>query len=132
MARRVNTKFLIILTIVVVGLGVAALIVTKLRRGDPAKYIAQASQAVSEQRYEDAALLFKQALAIDGRRADVLVAYGDVQRQLVYKDPENVSRAFRAWQQALEVDPNNKEALTRVLAIYQDDSAGGAPASTIE
>jgi tetratricopeptide (TPR) repeat protein len=132
MARRVNTKFLIILTVVVVGLGVIALVIHKLRRGDPDKYIAQATAAVGEQKYDDAALLYKQALSIDGKRADVWIAYGDVQRQLAYEDPENVGRAVRAWQQALELDPNNKEALTRMLAIYQDDSAGGAALSTIE
>jgi hypothetical protein len=37
MARRVNTKFLIILTVVVVGRGVAARVIAKLPRGDPAK-----------------------------------------------------------------------------------------------
>src|SRR5918993_4933583 len=114
--RRVNTKFLIILTVVVIGVGLVGLIVHKVRRGDPDKYVKAANELVAQQNYEEAVKNFQQAVSIEGRQPAVWIAYGDALAQLVHKDEDNAGRAVRAWQQALEFEPQNKEALTRMLA----------------
>ncbi|MGB7159457.1 MAG: tetratricopeptide repeat protein [Tepidisphaeraceae bacterium] len=125
MARRVNTKFLITLTIIVVGAGLTLLIVTKLRKGDPAKFVATAKQLASERKYEEAVKNYQQAVAIDSKRPDVLVEYGDALSQLAGKDPENMRRARGMWQAALELDPANKAALSRNLDLYKTFLDGG-------
>ena len=120
--RRVNTKFLIILTVAVIGVGLSALVIHKLRRGDPAKYVKTAQSAFAQQHYEEAAKNYGHAVSIDARTPDVWVAYGDTLLQLIPKDPDNGGRALRAWQTALELDPHHKEALSRVLTILLADS----------
>src|SRR5688572_6391998 len=125
--RRVNTKFLIILTVGVVGLGVAALVIHKLRRGDPAKFVKAAQAMAAEGNYEEAAKGYGRAVSIDARTPDVWVAYGDTLVQMIPKDPDNGGRALRAWQTALELDPHHKEALSRVLTILLADSEQRGP-----
>src|SRR5687767_3982057 len=127
MARRVNTKFLITLTAVVIVLGVGALIFQKVRRGDPQKHVRAGDRAFAEKNYDEAAKSYYQAVNIDPSQPAVWVAYGDTLAQLAAKDPENAGRAFKAWQQAVELDPRNKEALSRVLSLYlaETESRGG-------
>ena len=120
--RRVNTKFLIILTVAVIGVGLAALVIHKLRRGDPAKYVNTAESMFAQQQYEEAAKNYGHAVSIDARTPDVWVAYGDTLLQLIPKDPDNGGRAVRAWQTALELDPHHKEALSRMLTVLLADS----------
>src|SRR5688572_79635 len=120
--RRVNIKFLIILTVAVIGVGLAALVIHRLRRGDPTKYVKSAESLFAQQQYEEAAKNYGQAVSIDARTPDVWVAYGDTLLQLIPKDPDNGGRALRAWQTALELDPHHKEALSRVLTILMADS----------
>ncbi|HEV2293258.1 MAG TPA: tetratricopeptide repeat protein [Tepidisphaeraceae bacterium] len=115
--RRVNTKFLIILTVVVVGLGMSGLIVAKLRRGDPEKYVKAANALVAEGNHTEAVKNFQQALSIEARQPDVWVAYGDAHAQLAPEDDENIRHAINAWRQALQLDPSNKLAMSRMLAV---------------
>lgn len=116
--RRVNTKFLIILTVVVIGVGMAGLIVAKVRRGDPEKYVKAATELVAQGEYEEAVKNYQQALSIEARQPDVWVAYGDAQAQLAHADPDNIGHAIRAWRQALQVDPGHKVAMSRTLSVY--------------
>src|SRR5688500_12737848 len=104
MARRVNTKFLTILTIVVVVLGVAALAANKfLVKESPEKYVAAGTTAMNEKRYEDAAKNYAQAVRLDNRNPSLWVAYGDALNNLSSIDVEYMRRARQAWDQALAV-----------------------------
>src|SRR5687767_11750965 len=109
MARRVNTKFLTVLTIVVVVLGVAALAANKfLVKESPEKYVNAGIAAMAENRYEDAAKAYGRAVNLDKNNPSLWVAYGDALNQLSYLDPEYMRSARAAWDQALVVDPNNR------------------------
>ena len=60
MAKRVNKKFLLALTVVVVGMAMALLVVIFLtRHRSPAQSIAAAKKAVADGRYDDAATNYR-------------------------------------------------------------------------
>ncbi|HYO10091.1 MAG TPA: tetratricopeptide repeat protein [Tepidisphaeraceae bacterium] len=133
MARRVNTKFLTIFTSVVVGLGVAALIVNKFFITEsPEKYVAagqaamaeaaapQMSQEEKNRRYTDAVNALGRAVSLDNKNPSMWVAYGDALNQLSPTDVEFMTRARRAWDQALLVDPQNKPALDRMMSFWSE------------
>jgi tetratricopeptide (TPR) repeat protein len=121
MARRVNTKFLMILTVLVVGLGMAALLARKfLFRESPEKYVVYGQQMMSEHKYEEAVKNFAHAVALDQKNPSLWVAYGDAMNQLSPNDVEYMIRARKAWENALTVDVNNKPALDRMMQFWSD------------
>src|SRR4051812_38376243 len=121
MARRVNTKFLTILTVVVVGLGLAALLAKKfLVRESPEKYVAAGQAYMGEKKYEEAVKNFARAVSLDSHNPSLWVAYGDALNQLSPTDVEYMRRARTAWDQALIVDPNYRPALDRMMQFWSD------------
>src|SRR5215217_6763134 len=117
MARRVNTKFLTIFTIAVVGLGMAALIINRFFvRESPEKYVVLGQQFMAEKKYEQAVTALGRASQLSGNKSpELLVAYGDALDKLSPEDIEFMVKARRAWDQALLVDPNYKPALDRMM-----------------
>ncbi len=121
MARRVNTKFLTVLTIIIVGLAVLALVGNKfLLRESPEKYINAGNDYIAQKKYEEAAKAFNRAVNLDPRNPKVLVAYGDAVNQLSAADPALIYQARAAWNQALAVDPSNRAALDRLMLHWSD------------
>src|SRR5881227_2017151 len=121
MARRVNSQFLIILTILVVGLGLLGFVAKKfLIRESPEKYVASGSAAVADKRYEDAVKAFARAVSLDPKNPALWVSYGDALNQLSPNDPEYMTRAQRAWASALSVQPDYKPALDRMMQFLSD------------
>ena len=121
MARRVNTKFLTILTIIIVSLAVLALVGNKfLFRESPEKYINAGKEYIAQKNYEEAVKAFNRAVNLDPRNPAVLVEYGDAVNQLSASDPTMAYQARAAWNQAVAVDPTNKAALDRLMQHWSD------------
>lgn len=121
MARRVNTKFLTILTCVVLGLAVTGVLAKKfLIRESPDKYVNAGNQLLSEKKYEEAAKNFAHAVALEPKDPDLWVQYGDALNQLSPQDPEYLMRARQAWESALAVNPAHRAALDRVMQFWTD------------
>ena len=121
MARRVNTKFLTILTCVVLGLLAVAVLASKfLIRESPDKYVNAGNQLLSEKKYEEAARNFAHAVALDPKNPALWVQYGDALNELSAVDPEYLARARQAWESALATDASNKPALDRMMSFWSD------------
>ena len=121
MARRVNTKFLTIFTVIVVALCLLGLLGKKLLvRESPEKYVAAGQQYMAEKKYEDAVKMFQKAVGLDDKNPALWVTFGDALNQLSPQDIEYMRRARAAWDQALIVDPNFKPALDRMMSFWSD------------
>ena len=121
MARRVNTKFLTILTCVVLGLAAVGVLAKKfLIRESPEKYINAGNQLLSEKKYDEAARNFAHAVALDPKNPGLWVQYGDALNELSPQDIEYLKRASQAWESALTVQADYKPALDRMMSYWSD------------
>ncbi|MEO6436029.1 MAG: tetratricopeptide repeat protein [Tepidisphaeraceae bacterium] len=121
MARRVNTRFLTVLTIIVVVLGVGALLMHFFSSSEsPEKFVAAGQQLMLEKKYEEAAKAFGRAVQLDQKKPELWVAYGDALNEMSPLDVEWMRRAQEAWQQALVADPKYMPALDRMMQWYTD------------
>ncbi len=149
MARRVNTKFLVIFSVIVLG-GVASAFVAKgpignLIRGDRSKkWIAEGDKIMAElktspnleplerkTRLEDAFKLYSQAAGSETRSPELYVKLGDVCSQLATFDIQFVQASFGNWNKALEIDPRNLPALHRIEENYYKQSASPGAAAAV-
>lgn len=132
MAKKVNKRFLGILTLVVMGVLVAAMGLTRLiGRGDPKEFIARGDRFVEmalqapgapdkenpgpEECLKQAKTAYAKARRLDPANKELIVKYGDVLRQLTRFDQNEMRTFVRAWRDALEIDPAYLPALQRVL-----------------
>src|SRR5687768_7935813 len=121
MARRVNTKFLTILTCVVLGLAAAGVLAKKfLIRESPDKYVNAGRQLMDEKKFDEAARNFAHAVALDPKNPALWVQYGDALNELSAVDPEFLMRTRQAWESALSIDAANKPALDRMMQFWSD------------
>jgi tetratricopeptide (TPR) repeat protein len=119
MAKRVNTRFLIILTAGFAVLLVAALGVHFVFfRKDPAAQARAGDQLMKEGKPRDAVDRYKFALAHNPTNKDLLVKIGDAYNQMVVDDTQNLLQARAAWSQAVANDPRYAPALERLLDSY--------------
>src|SRR5205085_11615485 len=82
MARRVNTRFLIILTVVIVGLGGAALVVSRLKSHPNAHaHLNAGERLLKEGNYEAATGEYANAVRADPTNKELHVKLGDVANQ---------------------------------------------------
>jgi cellulose synthase operon protein C len=120
MARRVNTKFLIILTLVVGGGAVAALFAREvLFKKDPDALVAQSDAALQQGNLDESIRLLQQAVGAKPSDPTLRVRLGDLQVQLAGRDNDAIRRALAAWNSALEVDPAHMPALERLISVYR-------------
>jgi tetratricopeptide (TPR) repeat protein len=123
MARRVNTKFLIILTSILAVLVVATIVAQKLlTKDDPAEFAAKAKAAGAEGKIAEGARYFGHALNVDPENTDMLVQVGDYYAEYAWFDPEYILRARAFWEKALEVNPSYVPALERILNFWEQQS----------
>ncbi|GEM_PF-2803392 len=129
MARKVNTKFLIILTLVVGGGLVAVLLAQKLlNRRDPDALVAESETHLANQRYDDALLSMQRAVNARPEDPALRVKLGDVYMHRIHLDRGEFPKALGAWRSALEVNPSYLPALERLLAIFRVESQrSGSP-----
>jgi len=132
MARRVNTKFLTILTVSVVGILLVGLVAHRfMTKESPEGYIARGTQLMQEKKYEEAVKQLEKAAALDQKNPSLLVAYGDALNQLSPNDVEYMRKAREAWDRALQVDPKTLyrwrqlDAFARAVQHRHDELRSG-------
>lgn len=123
MQRRLNTRFLVILTVSVVGGAVVLFAVTKVVfRDTPEKHIALAEAFVRQNSPIGAVKEYQTAVRLDPRNPALLVKLGDAIRLATRVDPDLVDKDKATWNMALEVDANYLPALQRLLDSYIEDA----------
>lgn len=122
MQRKLNTRFLVILTVLVVA-GLFGMVIggRYLFRGTADKHLKMADLYTREGRLADAADEYKTAISLDRRNPETFVKLGDVMRLLTRNDPMMVDKDKQYWTMALEVDPSYLPAMQRLLDAYLED-----------
>src|SRR5690242_17552944 len=113
MAKRVNTKFLIGLTVTLVVAGVAALGVRKfVARPNAQKHIDAAKQYLAQGNYEEAWVEYSLASQLDRTNKEVRIEQGNVANHRTEELGYSALKMARdCWQNALDIDPHYKPAL---------------------
>ena len=91
-----------------------------LIKESPEKYVAYGQVMMAEKKYPEAVKNFQMACSLDPRNPSLWVAYGDALNQLSPNDLEMLTKARRAWENALAVAPDNKPALDRMMQFWSD------------
>ena len=123
MAKRVNSKFLIILTVVVLGGGVAALLASRFihsKVGDPKRLVAEAEKLDEQGEYEKSSELYRAASAADPTNTEIMLKLGDALAHLTPVDPDYLRAAHNVWNKAVQQDPRYTPALNRLLDSFWD------------
>ncbi len=131
MAGRVNTKFVMILTIALVVMvgGILGLWWMAVYRRDPDRYVARAEQFVEQGLYKDAVKQLGRAQAYEeagDRKIRILFRLADVHRMITTDNMEEASSHLRqligCWQAVRRIDPTNLAATERLLEFYHQDA----------
>lgn len=134
MAKKVNKKFLVVLTVVVVAAGVLAMaakiILPMIFKKDPNALVAQAKQFEKEGKIDDAIKAMQLAIAADQSNLQRQVDLGDLLVRHVTVDPQYIRKAYSIWSGVLSVEPRFKPALERVLDVQWAIMDGGGSPST--
>lgn len=117
MARRVNTKFLVIFTVIIAGLLIALLLANRLGllKGNPDKLIHQGDVAVQEGRLNDALDSYGSALNARQNDIETRLKVADIYIRQSTDDAEAFGKAMQWWNSILQIDPKNAPALTKML-----------------
>ncbi len=115
--RKVNTKFLIGFTVVIIGLLVAGVVAKKVFfRKNPDKYLKMAQQSMQAKDYPEAIKNFNTAATLRPSDPAIFIAMGDALNLYTAQSPESAGKDQAAWRRALEIDPRYMPALERLLA----------------
>lgn len=123
MARKVNTKFLVILTLAVGGSVVGAFAVAAyfdLGKGNPEEHLVAARKLTAEGKYDDAVEHYKSAISLRPDDPAIFVEFGDYLYENAWVDREYIPSAPAAWKRALEIDPGHLPALRKLLTFYEE------------
>ena len=128
MARRVNKKFLTILSLIIMGTLLSAVALPKLlhkqdtgilwERAD--KQLALAREQKSPQQYKVAKELYVKAYRADPNNIEGMLKYGDMLHELARYDLEEVGKDVQAWERTLEINPAFVPALERLVDAYME------------
>ena len=128
MARRVNKKFLTILSLVIMGSLLSAVALPKLlhktdtpvlwERAD--KQTAIARQEKSAAQYKLAKEFYVKAFRADPNNIEGMLKYGDMLHELARYDLEEVGKDVQAWERTLEINPRFVPALERLVDSYME------------
>src|SRR2546430_4133138 len=125
MARRVNKKFLTILSLIIMGGLIALVALPKLRKQDTKVLWEHADKqwsAAREQRtpeaYKTAKEYYYKAYRADQANVEGLVKFGDFLHESVRFDLEDLRKDLAMWDQALQVDPSYVPALERIMNAF--------------
>lgn len=145
MARRVNTKFLIIFSVIVLGSVASAFVLktpllnvihgnrSKTQIANADKLVEEAAKLSSTEKkakLDEAVKLYAMAASSETKSPELWIKLGDVYSQLAQYDLNNVTQSYSAWNKALEVDPRYLPALRRLQDSYykQSQTIGAAAA----
>jgi tetratricopeptide (TPR) repeat protein len=120
MARRLNTRFLTILLLVLVGAVAAVLLAEKfLIRERPDRYIALGQQAMKDHNWEEAARNFTRAARLSLHDPATQMMLGGALAKMAEDDPRVGQLEVGAYTQALEINPNYLPALKALSDWYR-------------
>ncbi|MFI5378781.1 MAG: tetratricopeptide repeat protein [Tepidisphaerales bacterium] len=120
MAKRVNKRFLILLTVAVVcGVGVLWGLNWYLRRGNTGKNIAEGDDYVKKGDYQKALVSYGRAMPYVQSK-ELFLKAGDCINELTRTDRGQLGMDVKMWERALEVDPNYVPALQRLMEALID------------
>src|SRR5258706_11327762 len=127
MARRVNKKFLTILSLLIMGGLISLVVLPKLRKQDTGvlwqradKQAAVAREQKTPEAYKAAKEYYSKAYRADQANVEGLVKFGDLLHESVRFDLEDMRKDLQMWDQALQVDPRYVPALERIMNAYID------------
>jgi tetratricopeptide (TPR) repeat protein len=119
MAKRVNVRFLTILTAIVVPAAILVVaspwIYSKLLHRNPKHWIALGDAAIAKGEWQQAVTDYGSAVQLDPTNKSVFVSLGDGWYHLTSADPMNLGKATGSWKRALEIDPQYVPALQRLF-----------------
>lgn len=123
MKRRVNTKFLIILTVVIVGAGGGVVVLKKFWHDNPAKYVKAADDFMAQGNYEKAAQNYGTAFGAGNQKdLDLLMKQAEAWRKLAETEPPYIGRTLACWSKTLEINHDYVPALEKLLAFWDEQS----------
>jgi predicted Zn-dependent protease len=119
MARRVNTSFLTILLLIIIGAGAAVFLAQKLLiREHPDHYIALGQQALKDHKWSEAIENFGKATQLDPKDPKLQMLLGQALGYTIQIDPQASSQQVAAYQRALEIDPKYLPALLALSDVF--------------
>ena len=122
MKRRINTKFLMIVTLSVVGLGVLGLFVKRVFfKQRPEQFIHNAQQEERDGKWEEAAKEYRQVLEQNPRLPGIHFRLGRLLLSKPNPSPTVAEEAKKEMQQELEIDPSNAGAEYVLGALAQQN-----------
>jgi tetratricopeptide (TPR) repeat protein len=117
MAKRVNKRFLVILTTVVLVGGVAGMgamiVLQKINKKDPQQLVQESERLEKEGDFEGAIQTMQAAAGSRQQDPELRIKLGDLYYRTVAVDQQNFGKAREAWEGALSIDPAYKPALER-------------------
>jgi predicted Zn-dependent protease len=119
MARRVNTTFLTILLLIIIGIGVTGFLATKLLiRPHPDHFVALGKQALKDHKWSEAIEDFSKAAELGPKDPKFEMMLGEALGYTIEMDPQASSQQVAAYQRALEIDPKYLPALLALSELY--------------
>lgn len=119
MAKRVNTRFLLLLTVMVVIGGMALMaarfVLPRLWKQDPQALVAQSKELEAAGKIDEAIAKYQGAVRAGMQDPALRIGLGDLYDRHVAHDMQNLGKARDAWASALQVDAGNREAMRRLL-----------------
>lgn len=138
MAKRVNTRFLTILIVVLIAIfgGIAGIYYVLIKiNNNPTRLVAEAKVALKKNDTETARQLYQQAAVVALREhlpqaADILLELGDLNYQSTAKNIQRYRAALSDWHAAIQQNPNLLPARKKLLdAFYQNALHSGNDSS---
>jgi predicted Zn-dependent protease len=119
MARRLNTRFLTILLLVVAGAGGALILAARfLIHEHPDRFIELGKQSMKDHKWQDAVNDFARAGNLAPHDPEIQMMLGTALDQVVQTDPSAIQLEVGAYQKALEIDPKYLPALKALSALF--------------
>ncbi|HEY1683988.1 MAG TPA: tetratricopeptide repeat protein [Tepidisphaeraceae bacterium] len=132
MARRVNKKFLVIVTLVICGALVAAVVLKRLHFHGASYYADLGEKQEAAGNLEEAGQDYGRAFNYSKpQNPAYAVKLGDVYMKETPADPKLLGSAVGTWRKALEVDPNYAPALTRLVNVLGQEMQMGVHPETL-
>jgi len=125
--RRVNTRFVSILLLSVLGVGTAIYIAQKLLIHEHAdRYVTSGEQAGREGKWSDAVFELNKAGTLAPRDPVIQMKLAEALHHLAAVDPERYGQERMAYARALDIDANYLPALRAMIEWYKSAINGGA------
>lgn len=124
--KKVNKKFLAILTIVLGGLAIAGVAVVRVTYHTSGYFLNKSAAEEAKGNLPGAAAFLKIASNKDRTNKALYVRLGEMNERLVKVDPAYMNDATRAYHQAIELDPTYTPALDHLLGLAVRELNDGA------